>query len=172
MEQEPGSLKVFDWSGYGNGDYYPKEEKKFLWGQYAKATGDTPVFSLFENDDSAYTKVVAGARYDVAHPCGYRYKDWVDLDVLQPWDTSLIPNFSSLNPKLMPAGQFDGQQYFVPLDWGFIAPLVNLDHVDGERGDVRRAVRREVQGQDRVGRHAQHDGRRRVLPGDRRIPGT
>ncbi|MGZ5294342.1 MAG: ABC transporter substrate-binding protein, partial [Actinomycetota bacterium] len=131
IEQEPGSLQVFDWSGYGNGDYYPKEEKKYLWGQYAKATGDTPVFSLFENDDSAYTKVVAGARYDVAHPCGYRYKDWVDLDVLQPWDTSLISNFPSLNPKLMPAGQFDGQQYFVPLDWGFIAPLVNLDHVDG-----------------------------------------
>ena len=50
---------------------------------------------------------------------------------MQPWDTSLISNFSSLNPKLMEAGQFDGQQYFVPLDWGFIAPLVNLDHVDG-----------------------------------------
>ncbi|MGZ5294483.1 MAG: ABC transporter substrate-binding protein [Actinomycetota bacterium] len=131
IEDEPGGLQVFDWSGYGNGDFYPKEEKKFLWGQYAKATGDTPEFALFENDDSAYTKVVAGARYDVAHPCGYRYKDWVDLDVLQPWDTSLISNFSSLNPKLMPAGQFDGQQYFVPLDWGFIAPLVNLDHVDG-----------------------------------------
>jgi spermidine/putrescine transport system substrate-binding protein len=131
IEQEPGGLQVFDWSGYGNGDYYPKEEKKFLWGQYAKATGDTPEFALFENDDSAYTKVVAGARYDVAHPCGYRYQDWVDLDVMQPWDTSLIPNFSSLNPKLMQAGQFDGQQYFVPLDWGFIAPLVNLDHVDG-----------------------------------------
>jgi spermidine/putrescine transport system substrate-binding protein len=131
IEQEPGGLQVFDWSGYGNGDYYPKEEKKFLWGQYAKATGDTPEFALFENDDSAYTKVVAGARYDVAHPCGYRYKDWVDLEVLQPWDTSLISNFSQLNPKLMEAGQFDGQQYFVPLDWGFIAPLVNLDHVDG-----------------------------------------
>ena len=131
IEDEPGGLQVFDWSGYGNGDYYPKEEKKFLWGQYAKATGDTPEFALFENDDSAYTKVVAGARYDVAHPCGYRYKDWVDLDVLQPWDTSLIPNFSQLNPKLMTAGQFDGQQYFVPLDWGYIAPLVNLDHVDG-----------------------------------------
>lgn len=131
IEQEPGGLQVFDWSGYGNGDYYPKEEKKYLWGQYAKVTGDTPDFKLFENDDTAYTKVVAGARYDVAHPCGYRYKDWVDLDVMQPWDTSLIPNFSSLNPKLMPAGQFNGKQYFVPLDWGFIAPLVNLDHVDG-----------------------------------------
>ena len=115
IEDEPGGLQVFDWSGYGNGDYYPKEEKKFLWGQYAKATNDTPEFTLFENDDSAYTKVVAGARFDVAHPCGYRYGDWVDLEVLQPWDTSLIPNFSSLNPKLMTAGQFDGQQYFVPL---------------------------------------------------------
>ncbi|HEY5905939.1 MAG TPA: extracellular solute-binding protein, partial [Actinomycetota bacterium] len=131
IEDEPGGLQVFDWSGYGNGDYYPKEEKKFLWGQYAKATGDTPEFALFENEDSAYTKVVAGARYDVAHPCGYRYKDWVDLEALQPWDTSLIPNFSQLNPKLMTAGQFDGEQYFVPLDWGYIAPLVNLDHVDG-----------------------------------------
>jgi spermidine/putrescine transport system substrate-binding protein len=130
IEQETGGLEVFDWSGYGNGDYYPKEEKKYLWGQYAKATGDTPKFVLYENDDSAYTKVVAGARYDVVHPCGYRYKDWVDLDVLQPWDTSLIPNFSDLNAKLMPAGQFDGKQYFVPLDWGFIAPLVNTDHVD------------------------------------------
>ena len=95
IEDEPGGLQVFDWSGYGNGDYYPKEEKKFLWGQYAKATGDTPEFALFENDDSAYTKVVAGARYDVAHPCGYRYKDWVDLDVLQPWDTSLDPELQS-----------------------------------------------------------------------------
>src|SRR5688500_17107739 len=58
IEDEPGTLQVFDWSGYGNGDYYPKEEKKFLWGEYAKATGDTPEFALFENDDSAYTKVV------------------------------------------------------------------------------------------------------------------
>jgi spermidine/putrescine transport system substrate-binding protein len=132
LEQEPGGLEVFDWSGYGNGDYYPKEEKKFLWGQYAQATGDTPKFVLFENDDVGYTKVVAGARYDIAHPCGYRYQDWVDLDVLQPWDTSLIPNFAQLNPKLTESGKIDGQQYFVPLDWGFIAPLVNLDHVEPE----------------------------------------
>jgi hypothetical protein len=31
MDEEPGGLQVFDWSGYGNGDYYPKEEKQFLW---------------------------------------------------------------------------------------------------------------------------------------------
>lgn len=132
LAEEPGGLQVFDWSGYGNGDYYPKEEKQYLWKQYQSATGDTPEFVLLENDDAGFTKVAAGARYDVTHPCGYRYRDYVDLGVVQPWDTSLISNFPNLNPKLMESGVIDGQQYFIPLDWGFIAPLVNLDHVELE----------------------------------------
>ena len=131
MEKEPGNLQVFDWSGYGNGDYYPGKERAFLWQQYAKQTGDTPQFILFENDDAAYTKAVAGTvNFDVVHPCGYKYRDWVDLGAVQPWDTSLISNFPQLNPKLEVSGIVDGKQYFIPLDWGFIAPIVNLDHVD------------------------------------------
>ena len=51
MDSEPGGLQVFDWSGYGNGDYYPKEEKQYLWADYQKATGDTPKFILFPDDD-------------------------------------------------------------------------------------------------------------------------
>jgi len=136
MDEEPGGLQVFDWSGYGNGDYYPKEEKRFLWGQYLRETGDTPTFILYENDDAGFTEVAAGARYDVVHPCGYKYKDWVDLGVMQPWDTTLIPNFANLNQKLMQQGVIDGQQYFIPLDWGFIAPLVNADRVDTSEEDT------------------------------------
>ena len=131
IEQEPGDLAVFDWSGYGNGDYYPDKERLGLWQQYADDTGDTPQFVLFENDDAAYTKAVAGTvDFDVVHPCGYKYQDWVDLGAMQPWDTSLISNYSQLNPKLMELGVVDGKQYFIPLDWGFIAPIVNLDHVE------------------------------------------
>jgi spermidine/putrescine transport system substrate-binding protein len=129
--KEPGDLQVFDWSGYGNGDYYPGKEQAFLWQQYADQTGDTPQFILFENDDAAYAKAAAGAvNFDVVHPCGYKYRDWVDLGAVQPWDTSLIPNYQQLNPKLETQGVVDGKQYFIPLDWGFIAPIVNLDHVD------------------------------------------
>ena len=131
IEQEPGNLAVFDWSGYGNGDYYPNKEQASLWQAYADQTGDTPKFTLFPNDDEGYTKAVAGTvAFDVVHPCGYKYKDWVDAGLMQPWDTSLIPNYSQLNPKLMESGVVDGKQYFIPLDWGFIAPLVNTDHVD------------------------------------------
>jgi spermidine/putrescine transport system substrate-binding protein len=131
ISEEPGNLQVFDWGGYGDGLFYPDKEQGALWQQYADETGDTPQFTLFENDDQGYTKVASGAvQFDVVHPCGYRYRDWVDLGALQPWDTSLIPNFPALNPKLLESGVVDGQQYFIPLDWGFIAPLVNLDHVD------------------------------------------
>jgi spermidine/putrescine transport system substrate-binding protein len=130
IEQEPGDLAVFDWSGYGNGDFYPNKERA-LWQQYADQTGDTPNFILFANDDAGYTKAATGSvNFDVVHPCFYKYRDWVDLGAVQPWDTSLISNFSSLNPKLVQQGVLDGQQYFIPLDWGFIAPIVNLDHVD------------------------------------------
>jgi spermidine/putrescine transport system substrate-binding protein len=129
IAQEPGGLQVFDWSGYGNGDYYPGKERQYLWADYQKATGDTPKFILFENDDAGYTKVVAGARYDVIHPCAYRFKDYVDLGVVQPWDTSLIPNYKQLNPTIEQFGLVDGKLYFIVEDWGFIAPLYRADKV-------------------------------------------
>lgn len=131
IEQEPGGLKVFDWAGYGDGGYYPNLEPKFLWGEYLSKTGDTPEFILFQNDDQGFTTAAAGtASFDVVHPCGYRYQDWVDLGAMQPWDTSLISNFPKLNPSLEASGVIDNKQYFVPLDWGFIAPIVNADYVD------------------------------------------
>ena len=127
--QEPGGLQVNDWSGYGSGDYYPGKEKKYLWAEYQKATGDTPKFILFSNDDDGYIKVARGAHYDVIHPCAYRFRDYVDLGAVQPWDTSLIPNFAKLDPKLEQAGQINGKQYFIVEDWGFIAPLYRADKV-------------------------------------------
>jgi len=128
--EEPGTLEVFDWDGYGNGSFGSAE----LWKQYGKEFPE-PKFILFKDDDSGYAKVRAGARYDIVHPCAYRFQDWVDLpesgggSVLTPWDTSLIPNFSALNPALQEFGNFGGDQYFVVPDWGFAAPMYNADEV-------------------------------------------
>jgi spermidine/putrescine transport system substrate-binding protein len=130
MEQEPGSLQVFDWSGYGNGDYYPDKERANLWQQYVEETGDTPKFILFENDDAGFTKVAQDTHYDIVHPCAYRFQDYVDLGAMQPWDTSQIPNYASLNPTLEKFGQINGQQYFIVEDWGFIAPMYRADRVE------------------------------------------
>ena len=132
LEEEPGKLEVFDWGGYGDGAYYPNREKANLWQAYQDATGDTPKFILYADDDAGYSKVATGARYDIAHPCAYRFPDWVALDVLQPWDTSKLSNFDSLNPALEQAGNIDGQQYFIVADWGFAAPMYRADMVQPE----------------------------------------
>ncbi len=130
ISSEPGDLAVFDWAGYGGGEYYPGKEKANLWAAYQKATGDTPNFILFANDDDGYTKTAAGSvNFDVIHPCAYRFKDYVDLGAVQPWDTSLITNYAQMNPKLETAGQIDGKQFFIVEDWGFIAPLYRADKV-------------------------------------------
>ncbi|MGE5461682.1 MAG: ABC transporter substrate-binding protein, partial [Solirubrobacterales bacterium] len=130
LSAEPGTLQVFDWSGYGNGDYYPGKEQQFLWAEYQKSTGDTPNFILFENDDAGYTKIATGAvQFDVVHPCAYRFKDYVDLGAIQPWDTSLIKDWGQLNTTLENFGVIDGKQYFIVEDWGFIAPLYRADKV-------------------------------------------
>jgi spermidine/putrescine-binding protein len=129
LEEEPGGLQVNDWAGYGDCAYYPAE-KEFLLQQYQDATGDTPQLIEFVNDDVGYTEIAAGARYDVVHPCGYRFPDYLAIDVLQPWDTSLLSNFASLNPTLQQVGQIEGQQYFIVEDWGFIAPMYRADKVE------------------------------------------
>ena len=130
--QEPGDLQVFDWTGYGDNVYGDAA----LWKPYKQQFPTEHLkYTVFKDDDSSYAKVAAGARYDIAHPCGYRFQDWVNLkdaqggSVLQPWDTSVLTNFSSLNPSLEAAGVFDGKQYFVVSDWGFAAPMYNADHV-------------------------------------------
>ena len=122
LEQEPGSLEVFEWAGY---------ELKPLWKPYSQQfPDDKPHFTFLTSDDQALAKVRAGYRPDVVHPCVGYVKDWVNLGVVQPWDTSLMPSFKLLDPTKVQAGQIDGKQYFVPLDWGFSSVLYRSDKVD------------------------------------------
>ena len=81
--KSPAGLQVFDWSGYGSGDYYPREKRQFPGDRttlpWPPATHRSS--SLFENDDAGDLKIATGAHYDVVHPCAYRFKDYVDLGV-------------------------------------------------------------------------------------------
>jgi spermidine/putrescine-binding protein len=131
VSEEPGDLQIFDWAGY---------EVKPLWRPYANQfPGQTPRWTTYKDDQFGYSKIAVNpdaVDFDVVHPCHYYWSDYVKLTrsdgspVLQPWDTSLIQNFSQLNPAFIPGGQFDGQQYFVPVDWGLAAPLYRPDKVE------------------------------------------
>jgi spermidine/putrescine transport system substrate-binding protein len=121
LEQEPGVLKVYEWAGY---------ETKWIWRDYAQAGFEEPRFAFFTNTEQAIAKTAGGYQWDVSHPETEYVKDYVDLGLIQPWDTSLIPNFADLNPALEQHGQFNEEQYEIVLDWGYSGVIIRTDHVD------------------------------------------
>jgi spermidine/putrescine transport system substrate-binding protein len=124
IEEETGDLKVFDWAGYELPTYGGAKA-------YTEKLGyPKPKYTFLTSDDQALAKVRAGSEFDLVHPCIGYVQDWVNLDVVDPWDTSLMPNTKDLNPAMMKGGQVDGQQYFIPADWGFSSPLYRSDKVD------------------------------------------
>ena len=121
IDQEPTTLTVFDYAGY---DVAP------LFTPYLQEGYPKPKFTYLISDDQALAKVRGGFDPDVARPSIDYTKDWVNLGVVQPWDTSLLTNFPQLNPNMTAQGQVDGKQYHIPVDWGFSAPLYRSDKVE------------------------------------------
>jgi spermidine/putrescine transport system substrate-binding protein len=131
LDQEPGDLEVFEWAGYEYPAYGGKDGalRPYV-DQYGK-----PKFTFLTSDDQALGKVRAGYEPDIVHPCVDYIGNWVEMGVVQPWDPSLIPSFDDLDPVLVEGGQIDGQQYFIPADWGFSSPLYRSDKVEPEGGE-------------------------------------
>ena len=121
IADETGILKVHEWAGY---------EAKWLWRDFAKAGYPEPKFSFLTNTEGAIAKTAGGFEWDLTHPeIGY-IQDYYDLNAIQPWDTSLITNFSKLNPVLSEAGKLNGEQYEIVLDWGYSGVIIRTDEVD------------------------------------------
>jgi spermidine/putrescine-binding protein len=121
IESEPGTLHAHEWAGY---------DAKWLYADYTKAGYPDPKFSFLVNTEGALAKTAAGFEWDVTHPESGYIQDYLTMGAIQPWDTSQIPNFQHLNPVLEQAGQIDGKQYEIALDWGYSAPLIRADMLD------------------------------------------
>ena len=116
-------LQYFTWSGYE----LPEFNKSFL-----AAHPDGVEASIFGDDDDAFTKVKAGFRPDVAHPCYDKVARWNKEGLLQPIDTKRIKNWDSIFPvfKNLPDLQAgDGKVWMVPWDWGNTSILYRTDLV-------------------------------------------
>jgi spermidine/putrescine transport system substrate-binding protein len=124
LAAESGALQVLDWAGYGN------DGGQSMFAQYVKThPHNKPKFTYMTNESDALAKIHAGLKPDLFRP----YVGWVEYfatsGLVQPWDTSLIPNFKHLNPFMVKAGQYNGKQYGIPDDWGFDAILYRSDKV-------------------------------------------
>ncbi len=121
-QSEDATLNVFEWSGY---------ELPEFWAQFAEQHPTTTVdFSFFGEDAEAFAKLQTGYQTDVFHPCSSWWELYVANELVQPLDLSRLENFDTMPESLTQYGKFNGQQYFIPWEWGYESILVRTDKVD------------------------------------------
>jgi spermidine/putrescine-binding protein len=124
LAAESGRLQVMDWAGYGNDGGQP------MFAAYVKKyPNNKPQFTYMTNESDALAKLHAGLKPDIFRPYVGWTKYFATSGLVQPWNTKLITNFKHLNPFMVKAGQYNGQQYGIPDDWGFDAILYRRDKV-------------------------------------------
>ena len=103
-----------------------------LFGPYIDRYGAPPDFPVFADAEEAFNKLRSGFVVDVVHPCASDTPRWRDAGLIQPIDTGKLSFWGGVFPKLksMPGIQADGQQWFVPFDWGQTSVTYRTDMVD------------------------------------------
>jgi len=87
-------------------------------------------YSFFAADSEALNRVQGGFEADVVHPCNSWWRLYVENGLVQPIDTSRLSNWGDIHPDLAAMGQFDGEQYFVPWEWGYESIVVRTDLIE------------------------------------------
>ncbi|MEX0922843.1 MAG: extracellular solute-binding protein [Rhodovibrionaceae bacterium] len=87
---------------------------------------------VFADAEEAFQKLQAGFVADVIHPCSGDTPRWKEAGLIQAIDTSKLSNFPDINPALLKIGgtQFDGEQYFMPWEWGQTSITYRTDLVE------------------------------------------
>ncbi len=118
-------LIVFDWAGF--------EDENLIKG-YVEKHGQLPTYAFFGDDDEAFQKVASGFRADVAHPCSQMVSKYRDAGLIEPWDTSRIPNFGEIAPRFLNSSIFkdDTGVWYIPTDYAYTATAWNTADVPAE----------------------------------------
>ncbi|HEY3766901.1 MAG TPA: substrate-binding domain-containing protein [Gaiellales bacterium] len=128
--KEPGNLNILEWPGYEADGTKAQTYGMIAGKDYTKKFGTNIAYTYITNDDQALQKASSGVSFDLLHPCHENIPDYVSRGLVQPFDTSLLPSFSELNPYLVKQGQINGQQYMIPWDWGYASVLYRADKID------------------------------------------
>lgn len=118
-------LTVFDWAGF---------EEPSIFQAYVDKHGDRPTYAFYGDDDEAFQKVASGFKADVIHPCSQMVGKYRDAGLIEPWDTSRIPNFEQIEERFLDSEVFRDDQgvWFIPTDWGATAIAYNTETVPAE----------------------------------------
>lgn len=101
---------------------------------FAAETGAAVQMNVFGSNEEMLAKLQAGGSgWDVFVPTNYTITTYVEQDLIEPLDLSLLPNYdaASFDPRFAGPGTVDGKLYAVPKNWGTTGFAVNTSHTGG-----------------------------------------
>lgn len=101
----------FTWAGYDIPELFPA---------YVEKHDAPPEFAVYGDAEEGLQKLRGGYIVDFAHPSSTDVPRWRDAGLLQPVDVTRLSHWPDLFPALkeLEGTQAEGQQWFVPFDWG------------------------------------------------------
>ena len=111
---------------YNAGEYIDTS----LLSKFEKANDCKVVYETFDSNESMYTKVMSGEKYDVIIPSDYMIERLSKEGFLQEIDKSKISNYENVMESIL-AQPFDPEnKYSVPYFWGSVGILYDSEKVD------------------------------------------
>jgi len=112
-----GSVDILCWAGYLPPAFIQNFEK---------TTGIRVNYKTLGSNEELINKMKAskGRGYDVITPSVHRKGQWVDLDLIQPWDLTMIPNLKNVDPSFLKPSE----------EWRWGGGLHHLPHIWGTEG--------------------------------------
>lgn len=120
---QDAELTVLDWAGW---------EIDGMLQPYVDKHGQKPSYVFFADDDEAFQKVSSGFSADVVHPCAAAVPRYMDAGLIEPWDTSKIPEFVNIPERMSKSFTDAGGTWFIPTDYAYTAIAYNSDTVPVE----------------------------------------
>jgi spermidine/putrescine transport system substrate-binding protein len=115
-------LFVYNW-----GDYIDTE----LLAEYEAKYGVRITYDNYSTNEELFTKLQAGAQYDVIFPSDYMIQRLISLNLVAKLDKANLPNFANIDPANINVWFDEGAQYCVPYMWSTtgIAYLRGIERV-------------------------------------------
>jgi spermidine/putrescine transport system substrate-binding protein len=95
---------------------------------FTKQTGVNINVAVFGSNEEMLAKLQAGSTgWDVFVPTNYTISTYKQLDLIEPLDLKLMPNYdpTTQDPRFLGPGNIDGVTYAVPKDWGTTGFIIN-----------------------------------------------
>ena len=117
---EKQSLKVYNAGEYIDTSLIPKFEKE---------NNCTVVYETFDSNESMYTKIRSGEKYDIIIPSDYMIERLIKENSLQKIDVSKLKNYGGIIKSLLGQSFDPSNEYTVPYFWGSVGILYNKNEI-------------------------------------------